>query len=192
MSDDFTDADIKAICAALDIETKTVTDTHGRTHVVIDEASIRKLADHAPIGATAAHAMVDQFTAATRTQPRPLARIRTDVVALFLDLAVADGGWVHHDGSPLTADEQATVSSATPAECQAAADHIGRALEETREERAALARIRELSDPHFARLPDGSTMADVMALMTAEERDEVDALAAGMTPDGTVIVPRRA
>lgn len=188
MSDDFTDADIKAICAALDIETKTVTDTHGRTHVVIDEASIRKLADHAPIGATAAHAMVDQFTAATR--PRPLARIRTDVVALFLDLAVADGGWVHHDGSPLTDAEQAAVSSATPAECQAAADHIGRALEETSEERAALGRIRELSDAYFARLPAGSTMADVMALMTAEERDEVDALAAGLTPDGTVIVPR--
>lgn len=66
MTDDFTDADAKAICAALGVETKTITDTFGRTHVVIDEAGMRKLADHAPIGAVAAHAKVDQMMAAIR------------------------------------------------------------------------------------------------------------------------------
>lgn len=66
MNDDFTDADAKAICAQLGIETKTITDTFGRTHVVVNAAGMRKLADHAPIGATAAHAVVDQLMAAVR------------------------------------------------------------------------------------------------------------------------------
>ncbi|MEU9894263.1 hypothetical protein ACIBCS_27920 [Streptomyces phaeochromogenes] len=66
MSEDLSDADVKAICAALDIETKTITDTFGQTLIVIDEAGMRKLADHAPIGAPAAHAKVDQMMAAVR------------------------------------------------------------------------------------------------------------------------------
>lgn len=66
MTDDITDADAKALCAALGIETKTITDTFGRTHTVINEAGMRKLADHAPIGAPAAHAKVDQMFAAAR------------------------------------------------------------------------------------------------------------------------------
>jgi hypothetical protein len=66
VSDDLTDADVKALCAELSIETKTITDTFGRTHVVVDEAGMRKLADHAPIGAVAAHAKVDQMMAAVR------------------------------------------------------------------------------------------------------------------------------
>lgn len=70
MSEDFTDADAKAVCAALDIETKTITDTFGRTHVVVDAAGMRKLADHAPIGAPAAHALVDQLLAAARDLPK--------------------------------------------------------------------------------------------------------------------------
>ncbi|MEV5943673.1 hypothetical protein [Streptomyces sp. NPDC051994] len=66
MTDDFTDADAQAICAQLGIETKTITDAFGRTHVVIDSAGMRKLADHAPIGAAAAHARLDQLMAAAR------------------------------------------------------------------------------------------------------------------------------
>ncbi|MDX2839495.1 hypothetical protein PV377_10980 [Streptomyces ipomoeae] len=66
MDSDLTDADVKAICAHLGIETKTITDTFGRTHVVVDEAGMRKLADHAPIGREAAHAKVDQMFAAIR------------------------------------------------------------------------------------------------------------------------------
>lgn len=66
MTDDFTDADAKAVCAALGIETKTITDTFGRTHVVINEAGMRKLAEHSPMGAAAAHAKVDQMFAAIR------------------------------------------------------------------------------------------------------------------------------
>lgn len=66
MTDDFTDADAKALCAELGIETKTITDTFGRTLTVIDEAGMRKLADHAPMGAPAAHAKVDQMFAAIR------------------------------------------------------------------------------------------------------------------------------
>lgn len=66
MNDDFTDADAKAVCAELGIETKTITDTFGRTHVVVDEAGMRKLADHAPMGSSAAHARVDQIMAAAR------------------------------------------------------------------------------------------------------------------------------
>lgn len=66
MSDDLTDADIKALCAHLDIETITVTDAFGRSHIAVNEAGMRKLADHAPIGAAAAHAKVDQMFAAIR------------------------------------------------------------------------------------------------------------------------------
>ena len=66
MSEDFTEADAKAVCAALGIETKTITDTFGRAHVVVDTDGMRKLADHAPIGAPAAHALVDQVLAASR------------------------------------------------------------------------------------------------------------------------------
>ncbi|GAA4999612.1 hypothetical protein [Streptomyces siamensis] len=66
MTSDLTDADVKAICAELGIETKTITDTFGRTRAVVDEAGMRKLADHAPIGAVAAHAKVDQMFAAVR------------------------------------------------------------------------------------------------------------------------------
>ncbi|PJM98108.1 hypothetical protein CG740_37115 [Streptomyces sp. CB01201] len=66
MSNDFTDADAKAICAELGIETKTITDAFGRTHVVVNAVGMRKLADHAPIGAAAAHATVDQLLAAAR------------------------------------------------------------------------------------------------------------------------------
>ncbi|KIF69226.1 hypothetical protein HY68_12540 [Streptomyces sp. AcH 505] len=69
MSDDLTDADAKAICAQLGIDTKTVTDAFGRTLVLINEAGMRKLADHAPIGPTTAHAMVDQMFAAARDLP---------------------------------------------------------------------------------------------------------------------------
>lgn len=66
MDSNMTDADAKAVCAALGIETNTITDTFGRSHVVVDEAGMRKLADHAPIGAPAAHALVDQILAAAR------------------------------------------------------------------------------------------------------------------------------
>jgi hypothetical protein len=66
VNNDMTDDEIKAMCAELGVETKTITDTFGQTHVVVDEAGMRKLADHAPIGATAAHAKVDQMFAAVR------------------------------------------------------------------------------------------------------------------------------
>ncbi|MFD5227419.1 hypothetical protein ACFWJ5_02530 [Streptomyces qaidamensis] len=180
MTDDFTDADIKTICAALDIDTKTITDASGRTRVVVDEAGIRKLADHAPIGATAAHAMVDQFTAAARTRPRPLARIRTDVVALIVD----------RSQRTLTDAEQVLVATATRAEYQAAADITARLLEEARKHTAGLARIRELTAPYFATLPAGSVMGDVMALMSDGERAELDAVARALPVDGDVIIPR--
>lgn len=65
MTDDFTEADAKAVCAALGIETTTITDAFGRTHTVVDEAGMRKLADHAPNPARS-HALVDQLTAAAR------------------------------------------------------------------------------------------------------------------------------
>ena len=66
MTDDFTDADAKAMCDELGIETKTVTDTFGRTLLVIDEAGLRKLAEHSPMGPVAANARVDQIFAAAR------------------------------------------------------------------------------------------------------------------------------
>lgn len=66
MNDDITDADAKAICAALGIDTKVITDTFGRQLVVVDEAGMRKLADHAPIGPAAGHAIADQLLARAR------------------------------------------------------------------------------------------------------------------------------
>jgi hypothetical protein len=63
VTDDFTDADAKAICAALGVNTKTITDTFGRTLTVIDEEGMRKLAAHSPNPARG-QALVDQIMAA--------------------------------------------------------------------------------------------------------------------------------
>lgn len=181
MTDDFTDADVKAICAQLGINTRTVTDTFGRSQVVIDEAGMRKLADYAPIGATAAHAMVDQVTAAAHAErPQGLSRIRTDVVTLLAERATRT----------LTDDEQALVATATRGEYAAAATETARLLDEERQQIAALARIRELTGPYFAALPAGSTMGEVMPLMSPAERSELEALADQLPPDGQVIIPR--
>ncbi|MFC8201305.1 hypothetical protein ACFUTV_38800 [Streptomyces sp. NPDC057298] len=65
MTDDLTDADAKAICAALGVNTKTITDTFGRTLTVIDEAGMRTLAAHSKNPARGA-ALVDQIMAAAR------------------------------------------------------------------------------------------------------------------------------
>lgn len=182
MTDDLTDADAKALCARLGIETKTIT-IDGQPRVVINEAGMRKLADHAPIGSPAAHAMVDQAMAAAHEQHgRHLARIRTDVVALLTDRATR----------PLDVGEQAIVATATRAELQAAADQTARLLDEERKQIAGLARIRELTAPYFAGLPAGSTMGDVMPLMTDDERAELDAIARTLPIDGDVIIPRTA
>ncbi|WP_438478987.1 hypothetical protein [Streptomyces asiaticus] len=71
MTDDFNTPDFLAFAAQLGIKTQVVTDTFGRTDVLIDTDGMRKLADHAPIGATAAHALVDQLLAAARDLPKP-------------------------------------------------------------------------------------------------------------------------
>lgn len=116
-------------------------------------------------------------------QPRrPLARIRTDVVALLVD----------QSQRTLANDEQDLVATATRAELQATADITARLLDEERKHIAALARIRELVGPYFATLPAGSVMGDAMALMTDEERAELDAIARTLPVDGDVIVPRTA
>lgn len=65
MTENITDADAKAICAALGVNTKTITDTFGRSHVVVDEAGMRKLAAHSKNPARGA-ALVDQIMAAAR------------------------------------------------------------------------------------------------------------------------------
>ncbi|WP_327268781.1 hypothetical protein OG233_13985 [Streptomyces sp. NBC_01218] len=189
---DMTDADAKAICAALGVNTKTITDAFGRAQTVIDEAGMRKLADHAPIGATAAHALTDQLLATARSrQERPLARIRTDVVSILigLDLRGEAECWAHRDGQPLTGDERELVMSATQGEFLAAAEETTRLLAEERKQVAALRRIRELVGPYFATLPANSTMAEVMPLMSEAERSELRVLASTLPPDGTVIVP---
>ncbi|MFJ7242354.1 hypothetical protein ACIQWB_35245 [Streptomyces olivaceus] len=177
MTDDFTDADAQTLCDRLGIETKTVI-VDGQPRVVIDETGMRKLADHAPIGATAAHAMVDQATAAMRDHARHLNRIRTDVVTLLTARATR----------PLNADEQALVATATRAELQAAADQAARLIDEDTAYIASLNRIRELAAPYFAKLPDGATFGDVMAIMPPAERAELDAIAATLPIDGDIIV----
>lgn len=66
MSNDMTNADVQALCAQLGINTKTITDSFGRTQLLIDAEGMRRLADHAPIGRDAAHAKVDQLLAEAR------------------------------------------------------------------------------------------------------------------------------
>lgn len=127
-------------------------------------------------------------------QDRPLARIRTDLVVLLADTArrgPADT-WTRLNGEPLTDQERTLLATATRGELWAAADHTGRLLDEERKQIAGLARIRELVGPHFATLPVGSVMSDVMPLMTDEERAELDAIARTLPADGDVIVPRTA
>ncbi|XQE79542.1 hypothetical protein ACN24L_12495 [Streptomyces microflavus] len=64
---DMTDADAKAICAALGVSTKTITDTFGRTLTVIDEEGMRTLAAHSPNPARG-QALTDQIMAAAREE----------------------------------------------------------------------------------------------------------------------------
>ncbi|WP_435285939.1 hypothetical protein [Streptomyces bacillaris] len=64
---DMTDADAKAICAALGVNTKTITDTFGRTLTVIDEEGMRILAAHSP-NPERGQALTDQIMAAAREQ----------------------------------------------------------------------------------------------------------------------------
>ncbi|MFJ6235070.1 hypothetical protein ACIQH0_13290 [Streptomyces griseus] len=66
---DMTDAEAKALCDELGIATKTAV-IDGQTVTVINEEGMRKLAGHAPIGAPAAHAKVDQMFAAVREATR--------------------------------------------------------------------------------------------------------------------------
>ncbi|MEU2625742.1 hypothetical protein [Kitasatospora sp. NPDC007106] len=68
--DPFDPAEFKAFAAQLGITTKVVTDSFGRTDVLIDRAGLRALADHAPVGRTRAHAIVDQLLAAAADQLR--------------------------------------------------------------------------------------------------------------------------
>ncbi|MFD7709511.1 hypothetical protein [Streptomyces sp. NPDC059786] len=72
MTDDFTDADAKALCDALGIETKTITDATGQQHLVINEEGMRKFADLAP-NPVGSHALVDQIMAAAKEAHRPKA-----------------------------------------------------------------------------------------------------------------------
>lgn len=65
VNDDFTDADAKAVCAALGVNTRTITDAFGRTLTVIDEEGMRTLAAHSPNPARGL-ALVDQIMAAAR------------------------------------------------------------------------------------------------------------------------------
>ncbi|WP_145499233.1 hypothetical protein [Streptomyces sp. CFMR 7] len=64
---DMTDADAKAICAALGVNTRTITDTFGRTLTVIDEEGMRVLAAHSP-NPERGQALTDQIMAAAREQ----------------------------------------------------------------------------------------------------------------------------
>jgi hypothetical protein len=178
MAEDFTDADAKALCASLDVDTEIV-QIDGQPRVVINEAGMRKLADHAPIGAAAAHAMVDEALATMRAQRHgPLARVRTEIV----DLIVAS------TRRPLNGAEQDIVAAATLAERQAASHQVVRSLGEDGTHLAALNRMRELLAPHFAILPAGSVMGDAMALMGDAERTELTSIARTLPIDGTVIV----
>lgn len=132
------------------------------------------------------------MTISTARHERPLARIRTDVVALLADIDRRAADWTRLDGQPLTDQERALVASATRGELRAAADHTGRLLDEESRQIAALDRIRELAAPYFDRLPAGSTFGDVMPLMTDAERGELDTCARALPPDGDVIIPRTA
>lgn len=62
-------ADVRALCAHLGIPAQVKTDAFGRTDVYVDEAGLRRMADHAPIGRKAAHAWVDQQLAARGIKP---------------------------------------------------------------------------------------------------------------------------
>ncbi|MBT2425220.1 hypothetical protein J7F02_05850 [Streptomyces sp. ISL-112] len=180
MTTNFTDADAKALCAELDVDTEIIT-IDGQPRVVVNEAGMRKLANHAPMGATAAHALIDRALETARAQQHgPLARIRTDVVALLADSAERT----------LTEAEKNLIADATRAEYRAAADQVAGLIERDAERITAIRRIRELAAPYFAQLPSGSTFDDVMPLMPPADRLELDALATALAIDGVVIVDR--
>jgi hypothetical protein len=118
--------------------------------------------------------------------------IRPDVVARIAGLNLTGGTatWTRQDGTPATQDDIDAVMDSTWAELEAVRDFHQRAADHLIEQSDAAKGIAEITRPYFATLPKGAAMGDVMPLMTAAERDEVNQLAALFAPDGTVIVTR--
>lgn len=123
----------------------------------------------------------------------PPSNIRPEVVALLADLNLAGhpDNWSHTDGRPLTPAERDLVLSATFAELEALLDYTKRAMDHAEEQAAAITRIGEITAPHFAGLPAGSRMADVMPLLTDAELVEIDGLMELVAPDGYVFIPNK-
>lgn len=112
--------------------------------------------------------------------------IRPEVVALLTDLNLAGqpAQWTHADGRPVTPDELALALTANFAELKALVDYSKRASDYATDQAAAVTRIGEITAPHFAELPDGARMDDVMPMLTDAERAELADLMELVTLDG--------
>jgi hypothetical protein len=114
--------------------------------------------------------------------------IRLDVVTLLCDADFRrrpdTNRWSHRDGQPFTKAEQALAFSATREEFMIAAGQINREVDYHREYEEAVEALPKLLLPYLAQVPDGSTVSDVLPLMSDEDRAEYLRLREALAPDG--------
>lgn len=117
--------------------------------------------------------------------------VRPNVVALLAGLDLSRGGpddWTHLDGTPLSPQERALAGSATRNDLQAVRDYAANVASLANERVFDMARIAELTAPHFTRFPD-ATMGEVVAYMSEPDRVEFLTIMDRIAPDGMIEIP---
>lgn len=141
----------------------------------------------------AAPTVVTTFPASPMRSSLTLSNIRLDVVTLLCDADFRrrpdTGRWSHLDGRPFTKAEQTLAFSATREEFEIAAAQIKREGDYQREYEDAVEALPKLLMPYLAQLGHDGPVADVLPLMTAEDRAEFERLRDILAPDGWLYTP---
>lgn len=128
--------------------------------------------------------------------------VRPAAVALLADIDMSDPEIIDAamrsfpvtvrriNGTALTDDEVALMRSSNRAEWEAACRH-GETITEFHQAKSRdLQRIVQLTTPYFAGLPDDATTGQVLPLMPAADRAEVQEILGRIAPDGLVYLER--
>ncbi|QCX77209.1 hypothetical protein C9F11_17785 [Streptomyces sp. YIM 121038] len=120
----------------------------------------------------------------------PQPSVRADVVVLLTEVDYDrhdDASRLYRcDGSPFTAAEHALLSTATRAEFSAANAQMRLENEWAHELDAMKEAFVELLMKYFPRLPEGSTVSDVVGIMTDEDYAEYERLLPIVTAQDTL------
>lgn len=119
--------------------------------------------------------------------------IRLDVVTLLCDADFRRrpdaGRRSHRDGRAFTKAEQSLAFSATRKEFEVAAAQIKREGDYLSEYEDAVEALPKLLLPYLAQLGNDGTVADVLPLLSAEDRAEFERLRDILAPDGWLYAP---